>query len=141
MSRALAAGYAIAFRWHQPQHFWHAPVSPGSPFQLHAVGMWVAVAVVAVVLTAFIGRITRSLRAREEALQRISEIAARNARLASLTTLAAGAAHELGSPLGTIAVIAKDLEHGLQGAASDALAEDARLLRSEVERCRAILDA
>jgi two-component system sensor histidine kinase RegB len=131
-----AAGYAIAFRWHEPQHFWHGPVAPGVPLALHAVGMWVAVAAVAVVLGFFIGRITRSLRAREEALQHISEIAARNARLASLTTLAAGAAHELGSPLGTIAVIARELERAASG---DAL-EDARLLRSEVERCRAILD-
>ena len=138
---ALSAfGYAVAFRWHEPQHFWHGPVAPGIPLALHAVGMWVAVVVVAVVLTYFIGRITRSLREREEALQRLSEIAARNARLASLTTLAAGAAHELGSPLGTIAVIARDLERDPGASGAEALAADARLLRSEVERCRAILD-
>ena len=135
-----AAGYAIAFRWHEPQHFWHGPVSEGVPIALHAAGMWVAVAVVVVVLTYFIGHIARALREREAALQQISEIAARNARLASLTTLAAGAAHELGSPLGTIAVIAGEIERSAARAPGDALAEDARLLRSEVERCRAILD-
>jgi two-component system sensor histidine kinase RegB len=135
-----AAGYAVAFRWHEPQHFWHGPVSEQVPIALHAAGMWVAVAVVVVVLTYFIGHIARSLREREAALRRISEIAARNARLASLTTLAAGAAHELGSPLGTIAVIAGEIERSAAGQPRDALAEDARLLRSEVERCRAILD-
>jgi two-component system sensor histidine kinase RegB len=135
-----ALGYAIAFRWHEPQHFWHAPVSDAIPIALHAAGMWVAVAVVVVVLTYFIGHIAGSLREREAALQRISEIAARNARLASLTTLAAGAAHELGSPLGTIAVIARDLECSAGGSQAEALAADAHLLRSEVERCRAILD-
>jgi two-component system sensor histidine kinase RegB len=135
-----AFGYAVAFRWHEPQHFWHGSVAPGVPIALHAVGMWVAVAVVAVVLTYFIGRITRSLREREEALQRLSEVAARSARLASLTTLAAGAAHELGSPLGTIAVIARDLERDVGPSGAEALAADARLLRSEVERCRVILD-
>jgi two-component system sensor histidine kinase RegB len=136
-----ALGYAAAFLWHEPQHFWHRPVSEGSAIQLHAVGMWVAVALVAVALSYFVDRITRSLREREEALQRISLVAARNARLASLTTLAAGAAHELGSPLGTIAVVAGEIERGAARSLGDeGLAEDARLLRSEVERCRAILD-
>jgi two-component system sensor histidine kinase RegB len=135
-----AAGYAFLFRWHEPQHFWHAPLAPSIPIQLHALGMWVAVAVVAVAITFFIGRITRTLREREAALRQIGELAARNARLASLTTLAAGAAHELGSPLGTIAVVAGDIAREADRSPSLAsLAGDARLLRSEVERCRAIL--
>jgi two-component system sensor histidine kinase RegB len=96
--------------------------------------MWVAVAVVAVVITHFIGRVMRTLR-------ELGEVAARSARLASLTTLAAGAAHELGSPLGTIAVIARALERAAgEAPARASLAEDARLLRAEVERCRSILD-
>jgi len=66
-------------------------------------------------------------------------VAERSARLASLTTLAAGAAHELGSPLGTIAVVAREIERRAAGA-SDALGDDARLLRAEVSRCRSILD-
>ena len=77
-------------------------------------------------------------------MRRLGELAARNARLASLTTLAAGAAHELGSPLGTIAVIARELERAAQSRGTPAqaadLAEDAKLLRAEVERCRGILD-
>jgi two-component system sensor histidine kinase RegB len=136
-----ALGYALAFFWHEPQHFWHGPLLPGVPLQLHAVGMWVAVAVVSAAITFFIVRITRTLRAREAALRDLGDLAARNARLASLTTLAAGAAHELGSPLGTIAVIARDIEREAANSESFAqMGEDARLLRSEVERCRAILD-
>jgi two-component system sensor histidine kinase RegB len=136
-----AAGYAFLFWWHEPQHFWHAPLTPDIPVQLHALGMWVAVAVVAVVITYFIGRITQTLRQREAELRRIGDLAARNARLASLTTLAAGAAHELGSPLGTIAVVARDIEReAVLTEGLEPLAEDARLLRSEVERCRAILE-
>jgi two-component system sensor histidine kinase RegB len=136
-----ALGYALAFFWHEPQHFWHGPLLPGIPLQLHAVGMWVAVAVVSAVITFFIVRITHTLRAREAELRDLGELAARNARLASLTTLAAGAAHELGSPLGTIAVIARDIARQAGGGGPfEVLGEDARLLRSEVERCRAILD-
>jgi two-component system sensor histidine kinase RegB len=141
VSGLSAAGYAFAFRWHESQHFWHGPVAEGIPLQLHAVGMWVAVAVVAVVITFFIGTITRKLREREAALRSMGEVAARSARLASLTTLAAGAAHELGSPLGTIAVIARDLAGAAARTPALApLADDATLLRSEVDRCRAILD-
>jgi len=134
-----AAGYALVFRWHEAQHFWHAPFA-GSSVGLHAVGMWLAVVIVAVTITFFIGRINSTLREREAEIRRLGELASRNARLASLTTLAAGAAHELGSPLGTIAVVARELERHAAGQASEALGDDARLLRSEVDRCRSILD-
>jgi two-component system sensor histidine kinase RegB len=66
---------------------------------------------------------------------------AKNERLASLVTLAAGAAHELGTPLGTIAVVAKDMERYAAETSSDGpLVDDAKLIRSEVERCRVILE-
>src|SRR5262245_65849982 len=69
------------------------------------------------------------------------EQATRTDRLAALTTLAAGAAHELGTPLGTIAIAATELEHALARlSAAGPLRDDARLIRSEVERCRRILD-
>src|SRR5262249_51700670 len=73
----------------------------------------------------------------------IREQATRSERLAALTTLAAGAAHELGTPLGTIAIAAKELEHAvaqLPDAHAGALRDDAQLIRSQVERCRRILD-
>ena len=141
---ACAGFYALVFPWSTPAHFWHAPALPGSSIGLHALGMWVAVVVVAAVMTFAMTRIIETLGEREQEMRRLSEVAARNARLASLTTLAAGAAHELGSPLGTIAVIARELERAARSAdaaaPSSGLAEDARLLRTEVERCRAILD-
>jgi two-component system sensor histidine kinase RegB len=61
---------------------------------------------------------------------------AREHRVAALGGLAAAAAHELGTPLGTIAVVARELEHEL---AASPHAEDFRLLRAETDRCRAIL--
>jgi two-component system, sensor histidine kinase RegB len=61
--------------------------------------------------------------------------------LAALTTLAAGAAHELSTPLGTIALAARELERAVQrGAPVSALVDDARLIRTEVDRCRGVLD-
>jgi two-component system sensor histidine kinase RegB len=68
-------------------------------------------------------------------------LASRNEQLAALTTLAAGAAHELGTPLATIAVVARELELTAQKlAGDDGIGADARLIRSEVDRCRTILD-
>jgi two-component system sensor histidine kinase RegB len=73
---------------------------------------------------------------------------AKKDRLASLVTLAAGAAHELNTPLATIAVVAKELERYASLPATDpeiskhanqAIADDSRLIRTEVERCTRIL--
>jgi two-component system sensor histidine kinase RegB len=70
----------------------------------------------------------------------MQEELAKKDRLASLVTLAAGAAHELGTPLGTIAVVAKELElYAAKIARDDSLLEDSRLIRTEVDRCREIL--
>ncbi len=58
-------------------------------------------------------------------------------RLASLGALATAAAHELGTPLGTIAIVAREVERALPPTSPEA--EDMRLLRAEAERCRGIL--
>jgi two-component system sensor histidine kinase RegB len=61
----------------------------------------------------------------------------REHRLASLGALATAAAHELGTPLGTIAVVARELERALPAGTPES--DDAKLLRAEAERCRTIL--
>lgn len=107
---------------------------------MHLQGMWVAFAVAAGFIVYFVQRVTLALAERERQLAEARDLTARNEKLASLATLAAGAAHELSTPLSTIAVIAKELERQLQrgGAAPDAVG-DARLIREQVARCRDIL--
>lgn len=107
----------------------------------HLVGMWIAFVTAAATITFFTGKIADALRAREQEVRVLQDQIAKNERLASLATLAAGAAHELGTPLGTIAVASKELERyaaSLPG--EDGVLEDARLIRSEVDRCRRILE-
>jgi two-component system sensor histidine kinase RegB len=130
--------------------FWqHQPLSIGGQcqngcdFSLHLEGMWVALALAAGFICHFVGRVAAALRRSETELASVRERALRTERLVSLATLAAGAAHELGTPLGTIAVAAKELERAaakLDTAPSAAIGDDARLIRGEVDRCRTILD-
>ena len=82
----------------------------------------------------------RARRARGASSQPRATSSARQERLASLATLAAGAAHELSTPLSTIAVVAKELERAVEAGASSHVVDDVRLVRDEVERCRAILE-
>ncbi len=108
---------------------------------LHLQGMWIAFALAAALIAVFVARLSRALREHQLALQTFRERAAQSERMASLATLAAGAAHELGTPLGTIAVAAKELERILsQSPQGAALAEDAKLIRAQAARCRGILD-
>jgi two-component system sensor histidine kinase RegB len=110
-------------------------------FDWHLRGMWVALGVAASFIVYFLRRVALELAERERQLASARERIGRSERLASLATLAAGAAHELGSPLGTIAVAARELERSLVQRGSDTpLQEDARLIRAQVDRCRHILD-
>lgn len=137
MAALSALCYGLLFLGHHPLPLDRA--RPGD-LALYQAGTWVCVSLVAGVLAAFVGRIAAALRAREEQLARVRAVAARNERLASLTTLATGAAHELGTPLGTIAVVARELEVAAERAGDGPRAEDARLVREQVDRCRGILD-
>jgi two-component system sensor histidine kinase RegB len=104
-------------------------------------GWGVSLVVIAVCIAFFVHRINRQLRQREMALAEAERNATEANRFQSLATLAAGVAHELGTPLGTIAVASKDLERSLlRDGAGEELLDDAVLIRSEVERCRQILN-
>lgn len=121
-----------------------APLPGGSEhaahLRSHLQGMWLAFALTAALIVYFVRRVTGALAARERELARTREIAARGERLASLGTLAAGAAHQLATPLSTIAVVARELADQLErgDGAGDAVA-DVHLIRAQVERCRDIL--
>lgn len=116
----------------------HEPLA--IPEDNHAYGAWVALGVASAFVVHFLLRITDALAERESELTEARGLAARQERLASLATMAAGAAHELSTPLGTVALAAKELERALTKHADPELAADARLIREQVGRCRSILD-
>ncbi len=109
-------------------------------FSLHLHGMLFALCAVAVLVAYFINHIVIALRKKERRLQQLENLSQNQQRLMWLTTLIAGSAHELGTPLGTIGIIAYELERELKKLpVSSGIFEDLELLKSETIRCKQIL--
>lgn len=116
-------------------------VGPNLPMGLHLGGMVVAFAVTAGLVAFFGARLQLVLQRQQVELAQVRDQAAHHERFAALATLAAGAAHELGTPLGSIVVAAGELAREAKAIPSrPGLLDDAELIRREAFRCRAILD-
>jgi two-component system, sensor histidine kinase RegB len=130
----IGAVSALTFR-HYP-----LPWFPDEQLQLPLIynaGIWVAIVVGAAFIAIYASRVAIEARKLADALAATELVIAREQHLTQLDGLAAAAAHELGTPLATITLIAKDLQKQLP--ASDPLEEDLALLEQEAGRCRAIL--
>ncbi|MEI2645685.1 MAG: ATP-binding protein [Candidatus Competibacter sp.] len=109
----------------------------GPGFHAHLWGMWLVFVISALLVAGFVARLAAALRRRDREVARLREKALRDEQILTLGMFAAGAAHELGTPLSTIAVLAKELEHAYGEEVS--LRADLRTLRGQVEACKAIL--
>lgn len=110
-------------------------------FDLHLRGMWVAFTLTAVLVTYFVTRVAGALRTRDEQLAQTRARAERAERVASLASLAASTAHELGTPFASISLAASEMKHAIsRGNAAAQLEPDVDIVRSQVKRCREILD-
>ena len=139
IAAVAAAAYGVLIAWHLeelvPSH--HRLID----FPTHLFTMWLAIALLGEALAHVIREASTAITRREGQLEMMRQHAARQERLISLTTLAAGAAHELSTPLGTIAVASRELERALTWAQGDASwVADARLIRDQADRCHTILD-
>ena len=103
---------------------------------LHLLGMWVAFVLVGPMMAYAITRLRQAAADAEERLAESQLRQTRAEKLAALATLSAGAAHELSTPLSTIAVISRELE---RRSTDPELTEDARMVREEIDRCSEIL--
>ena len=103
--------------------------------------VWLTPMLMAMIFVLYSLRVlARWMRRQEESQRRYGAIEAQNERLAMLSSFAANAAHELGSPLATISVAAEELARGLEALpAAAGPREDAALIGREVARCRAVL--
>lgn len=132
-----AYGSLFVHEWFTSPHH-HINIGPTQDY-MRLYGVWLAFCFAAAFIVYFIRRVARALADRERELQLVRVRVDRRERLASLATLAAGAAHELGTPLSTIAVISKELRRTLAEAKPEVQA-DLQLIRDQVARCREILD-
>ncbi|MBS0354963.1 MAG: HAMP domain-containing histidine kinase [Proteobacteria bacterium] len=103
----------------------------------HLAGMWLTFALSAGVIVWYVVRMTAAIRLRDQALAEAREARLRNERIVALGNLAAGAAHELGTPLGTMAIVAGELVRNPQ--LDDDTRADAELLREQIAHCKTIL--
>lgn len=110
------------------------------PLQLppiYMMGVWLSILLAIGFISVYAWQITEESRQLTDALAATELVLAREQHLSQLDGLAAAAAHELGTPLSTISVIAKELENAIPAAAPHG--DDVRLLRQQAARCRDIL--
>lgn len=104
---------------------------------IFTVGSWIALLVGMIFTSAYAWRASEESRRMSEALAATEAVLAHEQKLSALGGMAAAAAHELGTPLATIQLTAKEMTRELK--ANTPLGEDARLVHSQAERCRDIL--
>lgn len=109
----------------------------GASFGMHVLGMWVIFAVSAGLIAHYLSSLARSLRERDRQLAAAREETLRGERIVALGTLAAGAAHELGTPLATMSVLAEDM--ALRHGDNEELAADVADLQTQLGRCKEII--
>ena len=116
------------------------PWDAEDPLELPAIymmGVWLSILIAMGFIGIYAWQITEEARQLADALAATELVLAREQHLSQLDGLAAAAAHELGTPLSTISVIAKELERAIS--ADSRHGDDVRLLRQQAERCRDIL--
>ena len=119
---------------HQPLPWNGTP--PELP-EIYQAGVWVGLTLTTLLVTLYGWRLAEEARQMNDALLAAQAALAQEQRMSALGALAAAAAHELGTPLSTIAVVTKEMMREVE--ADDPLREDVELLSSESERCRSIL--
>jgi two-component system sensor histidine kinase RegB len=122
--------------------FYHFPLPwrPDEPLRmptLYLVGIWLSILLAIVSIGVYAWQVAEEARLLADALAATELVLAREQHLSQLDGLAAAAAHELGTPLSTITVVAKELERALEPGSP--YADDVKLLREQAQRCREIL--
>jgi two-component system sensor histidine kinase RegB len=139
--RTTVALCALALACISVVSIYHWPLPwDGQPLflpSLYLTGVWAALVLGTVFIAAYTWRVAAEARRMDDALDAMQAALDKEQRLSALGALAAAAAHELGTPLSTIAVVARELARDLP--ADSPQAEDVRLLLQQTTRCREIL--
>ena len=126
--------YSLLWQYHQPVYLADADQA----MYWHLAGMWISFAFSAVTVVWFIVRLNSELARRDDELAAVNAARARDAYVVGLGKLAAGAAHRLGTPLGTLRILTDDVASRAELPAE--VHEDVQLMREQVDHCRDILN-
>lgn len=119
--------------------FWYVPLPARLDyFHLHVIGMWCNFVLSAGLIAFFVAHMASALRARERELAQAREQALRNEHIVALGTLAAGAAHELATPLSTMAVITHEMKTAT--VMDDEYMANLDCLREQIAACKTTLE-
>ena len=110
---------------------------PNDAFNMHIIGMWLGFVISAVVVAYFVVKMAYAVRERDETLAKAREETLRNERIVALGIQAASAAHELGTPLSTLAVVIGELKH--DQAVLPEWRDNLAILDDQVRACKRIL--
>ena len=105
-----------------------------SEFDLHVSGMWLAFVLSTTLISWFVVKMSGSIRERDKDLSEIREQALRDEQLIALGTMAAGAAHELGTPLATMAIVSKEIQN--DHIENQDLQKSMHILRDQINQCK-----
>jgi len=131
---------AVSIGCYSLVNFVHTDVhihDPEKALEIHLIGMWMIFVFSAAAICWSVIRLTAAVRRRDAELAAAREAALRNERVVALGNLAAGAAHELGTPLATMAVLAGELLH--DSALTPAHRSDVELMQSQIDDCKRII--
>jgi two-component system sensor histidine kinase RegB len=134
------SAYSLMLFFYQPLPDFHPTMDhsqhdkPG--FNLHIIGMWFTFALSSGLITYFVVKMANALRQQESAQVSNREDELLDEQILAVATLAAGTAHELGTPLATMAVLLDEMEQDQQ---NSSLLSDLQLLKNQVARCKHIL--
>lgn len=143
MALLTSLSYTLVVFYYQPLVHINHPMEMGvgGHFADHIIGMWIGFVLSTFLLAYFVAGMAQSLRKRNELLSEMKERMYRDERLVALGTLATGAAHELGTPLGTMDVVAHELKIELRemAMADESVNNKLSILQGQIKRCKKVL--
>jgi two-component system sensor histidine kinase RegB len=131
------ACYTLLMFYHIPLSHLHMHAQGG--LDIHLIGMWIGFVVSAIIVAIFIARIGQNLRDVDKKMADIREKALESERMLAIGTLATSAAHELGTPLATMAVVSRELM--LEYANQPEILQQLVILQKQISRCKEILSS
>lgn len=133
-----SACYSLLLFFYRPLIHSHQGVQAHvlDDFKVHVVGTWLGFLLSGCLIAYFAVRMRETVRERDNLRARMREQELRHERMLALGTFAAGAAHELGTPLATIAILSKELQR-----TEGRDAQQLQVLREQIDRCKDILSS